>query len=122
MEFKDSLIPKFHSVIVLCLLKLALSHRGSNPLSALTHIFENIYVKDPKRGKDISCFHSNPVFSICVTKTIQCPAKSGQKKLKTASAWEKDPICWPCTACTVSQMPELNDCTKLSVRGLWGHG
>lgn len=71
LELKDSLIPRFHSVIVLCLLKLALSHEGSSPLSALTHIYENIYAKHPKRGKDIICFYSNPIFySICVTKTI----------------------------------------------------
>ncbi|XP_053801810.1 protein inscuteable homolog isoform X3 [Vidua chalybeata] len=64
--------------------------------------------------------NSDSVLVACLT--IQCPARSGHQKLKTVSAQEKGTISWPCTAWTVNQMPELNDFTELSVKGLCGHG
>lgn len=61
-EIKVSVILKFHSLMMLCLLKWALNHRGSSPLSAHTRMYRNIYVKWPKRRMEISCFHYNPFF------------------------------------------------------------
>lgn len=69
-EFKVSVILKFHSLMMLCLLKWALNHRGSSPLSAHTQIYGNTYVKWSKREKEISCFHYNPFFDIWVSTTI----------------------------------------------------
>lgn len=97
LEFKDSLIPKFHSVMVLCLLKLALSHGGSSPLSALTHIYENIYVKHPKRGKSISCFHPNPLFLfyLCLQDDVVPSQGVGNRKVTFSLLRRKIPAAGP---------------------------